>query len=98
MRYLRNIEDENGDLVELVCYCSWLCYAGEPDAAVAALPGGAWPCLDSELEVVEHCRGCGSSIGPAHGKPLGPGSKSRVSNSMEPPIRLLRQRMTRTAS
>lgn len=63
MRYLRNVEDENGDLVELVYYCSELCYAGETDPSIAALSGGAWPCLDSELDAAEYCHGCGSVLG-----------------------------------
>lgn len=78
MRYLRNVEDENGDLVELVYYCSELCYAGETDPSVAALSGGAWPCLDSELDEPENCRVCEAAIGGcSHGKLLSnPGALS----------------------
>lgn len=67
MRYLRSIEDSNGDLVEIVYYCSWLCFATEADPQIARLPGGAWPCLDSDLTAAVHCRGCDASIGPTLG-------------------------------
>lgn len=63
MRFIRNVEDDNGDLVELIYYCSWLCFSTESDAAVASLTGGAWPCLDSELTLPAVCRGCGRPVG-----------------------------------
>ncbi len=64
MRYVRHVEDDLGSLVEVLYYCSRLCYAEEPNGSVSSLPGGWWPCLDSELEVPEPCRVCGQLIGP----------------------------------
>lgn len=62
MRYTRNIEDESGDLVELVYYCRRFCYAGESDPSIASLTGGAWPCLDTELDDIVRCSTCSESI------------------------------------
>lgn len=64
MRYTRHIEDADGSLIEILYYCCRLCFADEPDPALAALDGGWWPCLDSELEQAEVCRVCGEVIGP----------------------------------
>jgi hypothetical protein len=62
MRYVRSTEDDNGDLVELIYYCSWLCYAAEADPSIRALPGGAWPCLDTSLHGTECCFMCGKTL------------------------------------
>lgn len=64
MRYVRHVEDDYGSLVEILYYCCRLCYVEEPEAELAALPGGGWPCLDSELDAPEACRVCEELIGP----------------------------------
>lgn len=63
MRFVRCIEDANGDLVELVYYCSALCYVTELDPELRERPGGAWPCLDASLSCIETCTGCGTAFG-----------------------------------
>lgn len=64
MRYVRHLEDPDGSLVAVFFYCCRLCYTEEPQANIARLDGGWWPCLDTELEVTEPCRVCGELIGP----------------------------------
>lgn len=64
MRYVRHLEDPDGNLVAIFYYCCRLCYTEEAQANIAQLDGGWWPCLDTELEAPEPCRICGELIGP----------------------------------
>ncbi len=61
MRYVRHIEDGDGNLVEIFYYCCAFCYHDDRD--LVGIPGGWWPCLDSELAGAEPCRVCGEFIG-----------------------------------
>lgn len=94
MRYVRHVEDGYGNLVEILYYCCRLCYVEEPEAELAELPGGWWPCLDSELDAAEACRVCGEPIGPASSQASGePGSGSpshlvRPRSVSAPPVRM----------
>lgn len=73
MRFVRCIEDAKGDLVELVYYCSALCFEAEDAPELRELPGGAWPWLDSDLDSIEPCAVCGASLGTGEAaEPDGP--------------------------
>ncbi|MEX0874583.1 MAG: hypothetical protein WD646_00250 [Actinomycetota bacterium] len=61
MRFVRHLEDSDGNLVDVAYYCSELCY--REDTEFGHIVGGWWPCLDSELEVSEPCRVCSEPIG-----------------------------------
>lgn len=65
MRYVRHVEDHYGSLVEILYYCCRLCFVEEPEAELAALPGGRSPAADSQLDRVEFCRVCEEPIGRA---------------------------------
>ncbi len=62
MRFVRCIEDDRGDLSELVYYCGVICYEAEGDRSILECPGGAWPCLEGSLDREEECRSCGGTL------------------------------------
>lgn len=71
MRYVRHIEDEWGNLIDVLYYCCELCWRDECDPVTRVAQGGWWPALDTELDVPEGCRVCGETIGPSDSGDLG---------------------------
>ena len=65
--YLRDWEDENGDVVEREVYCGGFCYQSSflelptgvlrLNAGLTITEGGAWP--GYEVERTEYCSHCG---------------------------------------
>ncbi len=88
MRFVRHLEDPDGNLVEILYYCSEACYRADADHDDVA--GGWWPCLDVELRYPEPCRICGEPIGrdpgpdvdaELHALPTSVASRSAASSS-----------------
>ena len=61
MTYVKMVEDERGDLVDIKHYCSAWCYVdGEGESA----DGQLWPCPES-ADYPQYCPTCGVLTVPA---------------------------------
>lgn len=56
MTYVRMLEDQNGDLVEIEHYCSVQCWL---DAGLENPQGNYWPCPEA-ADYDQYCPTCGS--------------------------------------